>query len=731
MTETYFEVSPGMPLSVFTDKYSRVKDTGEYQSWSERVTEVVDGNYSLLVDLFEWHDIDFKKRAYEDRDKTVELACKGILPFSGRHLQHGDKNQRTKKGETFTNCSTAMLSFIEFYLLLKGSGVGRCYDADLCRVNWDNMPNLRLVLSESHPDYEPWIEPYESAKVKYDSECEQVRWFKVEDSAEGWVKVVEVLETAAFQEKHREKLFIFDLSAVRCKGTPIKGQQNRPASGPVPFILSLLMIESLRGAGMKPWKQAMYVDHYLAACVGMGGVRRSARIACRSWTEKDILEFIDIKRVLSKSPWAYMYSANNSVLVDEEFWDQAESPAPSHGRRVFEAMTSSAYFDKTGEPGCINVDKFTWNKEGLGEIDSNNYFSPEASEALKIHSRTLDLVQVLLDHLSLKKYQCIPNPCGEIVLWMGGAYCVIGDICLANVRDPQDAVDGSRCMAQFLVRANTMPFLYQKEVERTNRIGVSLTGIHEYALEHYRYDFYDLLDDKKSSDFWSFISLLSLTVENSANEYSDLLGRPHPHTHCCEKPSGTISKVMDCTEAAHLPSTLWYLRWVQYPIGSEVVKNFEKNGYPVKDVSSSYPGHVIVGFPTKLPITDKGDVVTASEPTPEQHYQWIRNLEKYWLGEGKNNQISYTLKYNPEVIDYLTFRETILKQQSTVRACSIMPHADVSAYAYLPEQSLTESEYLSLMSGINVDKREGYDDSRLECEGNFCPADVTQNKRKA
>ncbi len=425
-----FEVSQGMARSIFENKYARKKDNGNYQTWAERVAEVVDGNFSLLP-----------KVNTDDYNRTKELAIAGVMPFSGRHLQHGDLDQKNKLAELFSNCSTTAFSFLKFWLLLKGSGVGRCYDADVCRVNWDNLPEIRLVLEApdntgegGHPDYEDWIESAQSARHMYDSESEYVRWFTVADSVEGWVKVVEIMETAAFQEKHRHKLFIFDFSEVRERGAPIMGQQGRPASGPVPFIKALKQVLTLKGVGMRPWKQAMFVDHFLSACVCLGGIRRSSRIGVKNWRERDIFEFIDIKR------GGWLYTANNSVGVDEEFWNKALTPAPSHARRVFEAMCSASYFDKTGEPAFLNLDKLSRNDKNLDTITADSYLNPDI-KCLNIHTKTREMIGKILHTAKKKRYPFIVNPCGETLLYLYGGYCVIADICLANAETKQEALD--------------------------------------------------------------------------------------------------------------------------------------------------------------------------------------------------------------------------------------------------------------------------------------------------
>src|SRR5690606_15405017 len=110
----------------------------------------------------------------------------------------GDENQPKRNGEIFTNCSTSPTSFLLFYLLLNGSGVGRAYDDAMMVVNWDNAPAIRCVLDSSHPDFD--FSAHESArdaKHKY-GDGEDVLWFEIPDSREGWAKALEIWENAAF-----------------------------------------------------------------------------------------------------------------------------------------------------------------------------------------------------------------------------------------------------------------------------------------------------------------------------------------------------------------------------------------------------------------------------------------------------------------------------------------------------------------------------------------------------
>lgn len=1091
VTNNVFTVDSGMSKEIFLDKYSRKKDDGTYQSWEERIYEVIEGNFSL--DTRNDPDIEL------DKQLAHYLGRKGILATSGRHLQHGDLDQKNKLGDYYINCFTSLFSFIQFLLLLKGGGVGRSYNSSVHFVDWDYMPNCRFVLSSAHPDYVPWIESLEEAKHKYDSESEDVRWFDVEDSAEGWVKVITIIETAAFNKNNKDSLFVFNTTPIRPKDTPIKGQQNRPASGPVPFIEALTKIMTIKGAGFKPWKQALFIDHYLAACVVLGGVRRSSRIGTKYWKDRDIFEYIDIKR------GGWLYSANLSIGVDEEFWAKARDPKPSHGRRVFEAAISAAYWDNTGEPGFVNFDKVIWNNDGIEAITADNYIPEYYVEKLGgIHYQTkkmihyilekakkekypfslnpcvtadtwvftsngpkqvLDLIgkpfeavvngkkykskgfvktdtdrqiykvktnrgyslrvtdnhlisintkegirdiavselepgdkivlnksenirwkgdgsyaegwlmgsllgdgyncgtekarntlqywgnsrefmhnyareklesldsfekrtnygsavleldhdnarsltsryiddiacnymkgkvlepciedtsskfhkgfirgifdadgtvavskkkgnsvrlwSVTINHLEVvqrmllrlgiastiyqnrkkagvyempdgnggnKEYNCqaghelvisrdnikryydrvgfaepekqskleeimenvqywykdrfetkiisieedgiedvydcsvekihhfdaqgmIVHNCAEHTLFIGGGNCDVGDVCVANADNKQEFLDGVGEMAKFLIRVNTMPLFYKEETARTNRIGVSLIGIHECAAKLFNYSFFDMIDEEKSMDWWKFIEQASLHVEKTSVEYSAKLGLVAPHTNTNLKPAGTVAKVFAVTEAANLLSMETYLRWIKFTQDNPMLEEFKRRGYPVKDVSKDevridkngkeytvqgYSRTCVVGFPTKMPIVDLlGDrLVCAGDITLEQHYKWLSLLEKYWLRPGNGAQISYTMKYDPDKVSYNEFREAVLTYQPLIRCCAFSPQINEMAYIYTPEERISPAEYARLMEGIDKVEREAIDEHTLACANGSCGIELSKN----
>jgi len=684
--------------------YLRPKET-----WQDVAKRVAKGN-SMLVDGRN------KKHRVAEEKILRELIGSGIMLMSGRHLQHGDKDQAKRNMEVFTNCSTSASSFILFYLLLNGSGVGRAYDDDMSIVDWNYMPAVRTVLDEKHPDF-VWgeDESVKDARHKY----HKAYWFDVPDSREGWAEAVEKMEVMSYLKKYRDDLLVLDFSKVRAKGAKIGGMQNRPASGPKPLMQAINKVTTVKNAGMNPWKQAMFVDHYLAECVLVGGARRAARIATKNWSDPEIEDFIDIKR------GGFLWSANNSVTVDEKFWQQKTK----HSKKILNSVVKASYFHDTGEPGFINQHKLVQNDENYNGYLNGKYAT---SEKYKPGKKTIKMLAHLAKNASSKVYTQIPNPCGEITLNMLGGYCVIGDVVPYFAPDYETAEKAFRAMARALIRVNSMDSLYKKEVERTNRIGVGMTGIHEFAWNAFGYGFRDLIDEKKSQDFWQTLASFKRAVVDEAEKYSKQLGLTVPHTDTTIKPSGTISKLFSLSEGAHLPAMREYIRWVQFIEGDPLVAKYKKQGYPTKELKT-YNNTTIVGFPTQPEICRlgmNGQLVTAAEATPEEQYKWLMLLEKYWIvgidEEGNalkdtGNQVSYTLKYKKDKVSFRKYKAMIKKYQSQVKVCSVMPQQDATAYEYQPEQSVTSGKFMEIINELTGEFDEDIDLETLKCEAGACP----------
>jgi len=712
-------VSSGMGQAVFERTVARRKPDGELEVWADVAERVAAGNCSL------------HPTGGADYENLKHHIARGNTLMSGRHLQHGDAAQAERPMEVFTNCSTACTSFAQFYLMLNGSGVGRCYDDDMMLVDWDKAPNVRCVLDSSHPDFN--FELHESRRdaIHKFGIGPNVKWFNVEDSREGWAKALEMWEVCAYLKIYEDCVLILDFSKVRARGEPIRGMQNRPASGPIPLMAAFAKAASIKGGAMPRWKQALYVDHYFAECVLVGGARRAARWSGKFWKDPNVIDFIRIKRPLEKGGLGFLWSSNNSICVNEDFWNKVRVGDP-WATAVFDAACEAGYHDGTGEPGFVNVDRLVQNDTGWANIRAGDFFG---SDLYHPHEDAVLYLARLARVAKRKEHHTIVNPCGEIPLNIIGGFCVIGDVVPYHCETLDEAEDCFRAVTRALIRVNLMPSVYDKEVKRTNRIGVGITGVHEFAWKFFGYGFLDLIDEAKSQNFWLALRRFNLAVRDEAIKYSKLLGVDAPHTCTTVKPSGSVSKLFALTEGWHLPSMREFLRWVQFRNGDPIIGRYITAGYPARELKV-YEGTTIIGFPTSPAIVNLGmgdKLVTAAEATPAEQFQWLKLGEKYWI-EGTDHtdqyggQISYTLKYNPDLVGYDEFRAMILEHQSQVRCCSVMPQSDTSSYEYQPEEPVSAERFAEIVRKI-VRISEDVGREHIDCASGACPIDFNGGQK--
>jgi ribonucleoside-triphosphate reductase (formate) len=717
------------------------------ETWSEVAERVTYGNCML-------HELGVK-----DQAAMLRHMRQAALLMSGRHLQHGDDQQFSRNMELFTNCATAATSFLLFYLLLNGSGVGRAYDDAMMLIDWANdMPNVRIVIDPEHPDVKNGLITGFEAPGHYDywpvRNGTDYEVFMVPDSREGWAKAFERIERHAFAKNHN-LLLILDFSLVRAKGSPIKGMQNRPSSGPGPVMIALQNIAQLRGMDVEPWEATMRVDHYCAECVLVGGARRAARMATKTWRDKTIFGFINFKR------GGVFWSSNNSVTIDQEFRNACMKvrglltvfkdltvddlfklghiiAIERHAWLVLIALAEASYHDGTGEPGIINQDKLHANDSHLAEYLDGEFAE---SERFKVDPETAPLMQELAKRVVRAKYTMITNPCGEIALLMLGGYCVIADVVPFHAQSIEDAKEAFEIATRALMRVNLMDSMYKREVARTNRIGVGITGLHEWIYDQFGFTWHDIIDEEKSKSMWLTLAYFKRAIVRTAKEYAAELGVEVPHTNTTFKPAGTTSKLFGLTEGAHLPSMREFMRWVQFRNDDPLVEEYAAKGYPTRKLVQ-YTGTTIVGFPTRPAICqmDGGDwIVTAAEATPEEQYQFLRLLEKYWIVgvdedekplKNTGNQVSYTLKFDPEIVSFEHFLDTLIDGQFSIRCCSIMPQADTSAYEYQPEEPITPQNYNFWMSRIEL-ANEDIGLEHVACGIGGCPVSFNENEQSA
>ena len=683
-------VAPGLGLAVARRGIFRPEDQEDFGRIADRVAA---GNMALIGDADGKDEQAFLRNA---------IAC-GALLTAGRHLVRGDATQTHQPMEFFVNCATAAASFTCFYLLLCGAGVGRAYDDTLCLVDWRRAPRLFFKIVPAHPDMVRAGTTIRTALAEIVPDGAQC--FVIPDSREGWAEALEILEAMAHAGQSGRAL-VLDFSAIRPSGQPIRGLGGRPAPGPLPLLRAFLHLRTEIIYACQPmprWEQALRVDDIMALCVLHGGARRAARMAAKTWRDPDAPRFATGLDLPGHAGAAY------ALLVDADFWARlgprakVDDPATLHACRVFDA--ASATIHQRGEPGFINADHLV--RTTLPDVDArfgSMRFPMMQGAALvsdiAIHARGAD-------------FPTITNPCGEVALPITGGLCVVADVAPllacpvpleevapgalpAESADAWDArvAEAIRLGVRFLIRINRMRSIYDAETQASNRIGIGLTGIFEWAWLRFGQRFDALIGPNGGRDFWRVLTRLSALAKREARDYARALGMPAPATVTTIKPAGTTSLLFGLSAGAHPPPAAHYLRWVRYDDAGALAGA----GYPIRRIKSG----VLIGFPTEALLTKLGQqagLITMGEASLAAQYRWIELLERHWIGARQGNQVSCTLNFDADQISLPELRRLLRRYQPRLRAAALLPRRAM-APATMPEEPISGPEYKALMARI-------------------------------
>jgi adenosylcobalamin-dependent ribonucleoside-triphosphate reductase len=694
-------LAPGLGLAVARRGIFRADDQEDFGCVADRVAA---GNIALLGDAM-------GEDALQEKGFLRNAIACGALLTAGRHLVRGDPSQPEQPMEFFVNCATAAASFTCFYLLLCGAGVGRAYDDALCLVDWRRAPRLFFNLAPDHADFTAASSAQRAALSE--PAPDNAQRFVIPDSREGWAEALEVLEAIAHAGQADQAL-VLDFSAIRPSGQPIQGFGGRPAPGPLPLLAAFLALRAEVMAApqtMPRWEQALRVDDIMARAVLYGGARRAARMAAKTWRDADAPRFAAGLDLPGHAGAAY------ALLVNADFWARlgprakADEPATHHAHAVFQA--ASAAIHQRGEPGFINADHLVHTTLPDPDTRFGSARFPMIQGAA--------LVSDIAIHARGADFPAITNPCGEVALPITGGFCVVADVAplLAcpipleeispgalpvDVAEAWDArvVTAIRLGVRFLIRLNRMQGIYDAEIRASNRIGIGLTGIFEWAWLRFGLRFEALITPDGGRDFWRALARLSASAKREARDYAQALGMTMPATVTTIKPAGTTSLLFGLSAGAHPPAAAQYLRWVRYE-DARAASALAAAGYPMRHLPSAH----LVGFPTQALLAQLDQVtglITSGEMSLAEQYRWIALLERHWIGAHQGNQVSCTLNFDADEISLADLRKLLRRHQPKLRAAALLPRrvACGMAPAIMPEEAISAAEYAALMGRIKT-----------------------------
>ncbi|KAI9220138.1 ribonucleotide reductase [Blastocladiella britannica] len=537
--EKYRTVAPpfgfnGLGEFVYLRTYSRVKDDGTNETWSETVERVVNGTFNLQKRWIEAHHLGwdaYKAQRTAQRMYDRIFHMKFLPPGRGLWAMGSPITEKRGLFAALNNCAfvstkgmwdTTASPSEPFRFLMDASmlGVGVGFDTK-------GTDHKRAVLANPNTASSAAAELY-----------------IIPDSREGWVESVGRLIDSYFVGPHGKPYsgrVEFDYSLIRKAGTPIKGFGG-VASGPD----SLRELhEGIRGlldpAVGQPLTSTTIVDimNMIGKCVVAGNVRRTAEIA---FGEADDQSYIELKNY-TKNPHraAYGWTSNNSVFCKPgmDYTDLCQ--------RVRD----------NGEPGFFWLD----------------------------HARAYSRMNGQPDWKDTKATG--GNPCLEQTLESYELCCLVETFPHnhSSYEDYEETLQLAYLYAKTVTLARTHWPKSNRVMLRNRRVGCSMSGLAQFISARGL----DTLRD------WSERGYAAIQAADTA--VSDTFAIPRSIKTTTIKPSGTVSLLAGATPGMHYPESRYCIRRVRLSLHSPLVAKLLDAGYHVEPAVGSEESTAVVSFP--------------------------------------------------------------------------------------------------------------------------------------
>ena len=288
----------------FLRTYSRKKEDGTKETWSEVCERVTNGTYSLQKDYAKqqrlpWSDAKAAASAKEFFDRLFDL--KWSPPGRGLSQMGTDLVNRQKNSASLQNC--AFVSTLEMTKANPGKPFAFLMEASMLGVG------VGFDDKGADKDFEIY------------APLAEVHNYLIPDTREGWQESTIALINSFL--KPEQKTVEFDYSEIRLYGAPIK-TFGGTASGPDPLIAlhkTITKIFTGRAGEKLTTVDIADIGNLIGKCVVSGNVRRSAELLIGRIDDQDFLNlknaevFPDRNSYDPENPgWGWM--SNNSVMVN-------------------------------------------------------------------------------------------------------------------------------------------------------------------------------------------------------------------------------------------------------------------------------------------------------------------------------------------------------------------------------------------------------------------------------
>lgn len=699
----------GLGHFVYLRTYSRWnEDQLRREEWYETVRRVVE--YSMAL----YQGPASKEALIAEAELLFHTMFNLQLFTAGRTMWIGGTESARKYGEANFNCSFIVVdkleAFVEtFHLLMVGSGVGfRVLKEDVGK-----LPSFNTDVVVAHKPYHGKIkaERIEDTLVFEDNADGKASiLIVIGDSKGGWVNGLKHYLDAMLRTDVESIVINYD--SVRPQGEALKTFGGR-ASGHQALknmfrSIHKVIVKAPEGK-LRPI-DAMDIQNHIGENVVVGGVRRTSEIALFDADDTDVLNakvdlWIDGSMNYGNNQRSM---SNNSIFFNEK-------PTKETLIDIFDRIQHN------GEPGFVNAESARKRRPNFSGL----------------------------------------NPCAEILLADRGV-CNLTEVNMAGFinsafdigYDHEALVSAIKLATRIGLRQTNVNLdlpEWDKVQKRDRLTGVSLSGIMDFESALGWNDGKSIiLYDKHhpthsiSAELAILLNELQYIANTEAIYYAKEMRVPTPLLVTTVKPSGTISKLPMISSGAHMSRAPYFIRRVRITASDPLAKVMLDAGYPVYPlVVQNGPTEIqlksmsafelytelqksntwVIEFPVATNATMK-----SSEQTAISQFGRYLDLQKYWT----DHNTSITIEFDPSEVDTLV--DMLLENWDDYVAVSFMPK-DTNAYPQLPEEPITEDEYLdraaklthidanTIVEALKEVERENKMSELLDadCAGGACP----------
>ena len=454
----------------------------------------------------------------------------------------------------------------------------------------------------------------------------------VKDSKEGWAKALRQMIALLYSGE----IPTWDVSKVRPAGAPLKTFGGR-ASGPAPLVdLFTFVIKTFKDAQGR--RLSSLECHDIMCKIGevvvVGGVRRSAMISLSNLSD-------DRMRHAKSGSW----------------WDNDPQRAL--------ANNSVSYTEKP--------DSLSFMREWMALVESG-------SGERGIFNRQASKVQAAKNGRRDADYDFGTNPCSEIIL-RPSQFCNLTEV-VVRATDTLDTLSEKVRLATILgtIQSNYTKFPYLRKVWKDNTeeerlLGVSLTGVMDNPLM--------TLKNKGLEKTLDHLKQIAITTNAI---WAERLGIPVSTAISCNKPSGTVSQLVDSSSGIHARHSAYYIRTVRGDNKDPLTQFMIDQGIPNEPDVMKPDATTVFSFPMKAP---KDAVVTADMTAIEQLEMWLM-YQRYWC----EHKPSVTINVKSD--EWFEVGAFVYKHFDEMSGVSFLPFNE-HTYQQAPYQDVDKETYLKTL----------------------------------